>query len=80
MMPREELEKKMIECVSTSFNKPEEELSMATNLKNDLGGTSLLMVALVSLIENELDVLLPLPTAAACNTVKELTDKVEALM
>jgi acyl carrier protein len=35
------------------------------------------MVGLVSLIENELDVLVPLPVAGACKTVGELTDKVE---
>ena len=36
------------------------------------------MVGLASLIENELDVLIPLPTVATCKTVKDLVDKVEA--
>ena len=76
-MERKKLETKILECVSTSYRKPIETLSMDTNIKNDLGGTSLLMVGLVSLIENELDVLIPLPTAAACITIRDLADKVQ---
>jgi acyl carrier protein len=38
------------------------------------------MVGLVSLIENELDVLVQLPDAAAAKTIGEIVDKVEALM
>jgi acyl carrier protein len=76
-MTRVELEEKMIEFFATSYNKDESEITMDTNIKEDLGGQSILMVGLVSLIENELDVLVPLPTAGACKTVGELTDKVE---
>ena len=79
-MERNELERKMLEFVNTAYKKPIEELSMDTNIKNDLGGTSLLMVGLVSLIENELDVLLPLPTAAACKTIGDLVNEVSKMM
>lgn len=76
-MNRAELENKVLECVSITFKKGAEELSVDTNFKADLGGASILMVGLASLIENELDVLIPLPTVAACKTVKDLVDKVE---
>jgi acyl carrier protein len=76
-MERAELEAKMIEFVATSYNKDASTITMDTNIKEDLGGQSILMVGLVSLIENELDVLVPLPVAGACKTVGELTDKVE---
>lgn len=76
-MNRAELENKVLECVSITFKKAAEELSVDTNFKDDLGGASILMVGLASLIENELDVLIPLPTVAACKTVKDLVDKVE---
>jgi len=39
-----------------------------------------LMVGLVSEIENELDVLVQLPVAAACKTIGELVDKTEELL
>ncbi len=77
-MNRNELEAKVLECVSMTFRKPVESLSVDTNFKADLGGASILMVGLASLLENELDVLIPLPTVAACKTIKDLVDKVEA--
>ena len=79
-MEKNELERNILEFVSASYNKPIEELSMETDIKNDLGGASLLMVGLVSLIENELDILVPLPTAAACKTIGDLVNEVAKLM
>lgn len=79
-MDRKELEAKILELVSTSYNKDIATLSMDTRIREDLGGASVLMVGLVSEIENELDVLVPLPHAAACKTIGELTDRVEALL
>ena len=79
-MEKQELNQKILGFVSATYKKPLEELSLETNIKKDLGGTSLFMVGLVSLIENELDVLLPLPTAAGCKTIGDLVDSVEKLM
>lgn len=77
-MERKELEEKVLECVGIAFKKPIEELSIDTNFKNDLGGASILMVGLASLIENELDALVPLPTVAKCQTIKDLVNEVES--
>ena len=44
------------------------------------GGASVLMVGLVSEIENELDVMIQLQDAAACETIGDLVDKVEEEM
>lgn len=79
-MDRKELEAKVIELVSTSYNKDVAELSVDTNIKEELGGASIQMVGLVSEIENELDVMVQLQIASACNTIGELVDKVEELM
>lgn len=79
-MERKELEEKVLECVSITYKKDESELSLNTSFKDDLGGASILMVGLVSLIENELDVLVDLPTAASCKNIDELVDKVEELL
>lgn len=79
-MDRKEIESKVIECVSITFKRAEEELSIDTNFKSELGGASILMVGLASLLENELDVLVPLPVVASCKTIKDLADRVEEML
>lgn len=76
-MERQELEQKIIDYVATTYSKQSKDLSLETDLKKDLGGSSILMVGLASLIENELGVLVPLPEVAACNTIEDLVNKVE---
>ncbi|MCD7809122.1 MAG: acyl carrier protein [Erysipelotrichaceae bacterium] len=79
-MDRNEIAEKVIECVSITYKKDINELSLETSFKDDLGGASILMVGLVSLIENELDVLVDLPTASQCKNINELVDKVAELL
>ncbi|MBQ1376387.1 MAG: acyl carrier protein [Lachnospiraceae bacterium] len=76
-MDRKELESQIFEIVSQIYNKDVEELSLETSFADDLGGASVLMVGLVSEIENELDVMVQLQDAAACETIGDLIDKVE---
>ena len=76
-MERNELEKQLFEIISQLYNKDVEELTTETRFKEDLGGASVLMVGLVSEIENELDVMIQLQDAAACETSGDLADKVE---
>ena len=76
-MDRKELEAKVLECVAFAYKKDIADLSLETNFKEDLGGASVIMVGLVSQIENELDVLVSLPEASACATIADLVDKVE---
>ncbi|MBE6018192.1 MAG: acyl carrier protein [Lachnospiraceae bacterium] len=76
-MERQELEAKMIELVAIAFKKDAADITMETSFKNDLGGASVQMVALVSEIENELDAVIMLADASQCATVGELTDLVE---
>ena len=77
-MDRKELEAQIIEMIATIYNKDAEDLSVETNMREELTGSSVLMVALVSEIENELDVMIQLSDAAACTTIGDLIDKVEA--
>jgi len=77
-MDRKELEAKIIELVAMSYNKDASELSVNTNMREELSGASVLMVGLISEIENELDVMVQLADAAACTTIGDLVDKVEA--
>lgn len=76
-MDRKELEAKVIELVAMAYGKNEADITVDTDIKEDLGGTSVMMVGLVSEIENELDAMVPLQIASACKTVGELVDKIE---
>ncbi len=76
-MERKELEEKVLELVATSYKKDVSELSMETSFKDDLGGASVQMVALVSEIENELDACIMLSDASGCATVGDLVNLVE---
>ena len=77
-MDRKELEAKVIELVAISYKKDVSEVTLETSFKNDLKGASVQMVALVSEIENELDAMVALQDAAACETVADLVNAVEA--
>jgi len=79
-MERAELEAKGLELVSMTYKKDIKDLSMATSFKNDLGGASVQMVALVSEIENELDASVMLADASACATIGDLVNEVEQAM
>ena len=77
-MDRTELESQIFEIIAQLYKKDEEELTLETRFAEDLGGASVLMVGLVSEIENELDAMVALQDASACETVADLIDKVEA--
>lgn len=79
-MERAELEAKVIELVATSFKKDAASLSTATSFKDDLGGASVQMVALVAEVENELDATIMLADASACATIGDFVDLVEEEM
>ena len=76
-MSREEILSQVIKMVAMSYKTDEGSLSEATSFKEDLGGASVQMVALVSEIENELDVALMLADASGCETIADLIDLIE---
>ena len=76
-MDRTELEAKVAELVAMAYKKDVADITMETSFKDDLGGASVQMVALVSEIENELDAVIMLADASACENVGELVDLVE---
>lgn len=76
-MERQELEAQVIEMVAMAYKKDASEVTTESTFKGDLAGASVQMVALVSEIENELDVALMLSDASACATVGDLIDLIE---
>ena len=69
-MDRKELETQVLNMVAMSYKQDIKDISVSTSFKEDLGGASVQMVALVSEIENELDVEIMLSEASACATIK----------
>lgn len=76
-MERQEILTQVLEMVAMAYKKDVSELSEGTSFKDDLSGASVQMVALVSEIENELDVALMLADASACSTIGDLIDLIE---
>ena len=79
-MDRTELETQVINMVATSYKQEASNLSMETLFKEDLGGASVQMVALVAEIENELDVELMLADASGCAAIGDLVNLIEEEM
>ena len=79
-MSRQEILEQVLNMVAMSYKKDVSELSEATSFKTDLNGASVQMVALVSEIENELDVALMLADASGCETIADLIDLIEEEM
>ncbi|SDB26498.1 MULTISPECIES: acyl carrier protein [unclassified Butyrivibrio] len=79
-MSRQEILDQVLNMVAMSYKKEVSELSESTSFKTDLNGASVQMVALVSEIENELDVALMLADASACETISDLIDLIEEEM
>lgn len=73
-MDRKELETQVFNIVAMSYKQEVSSISADTSFKEDLGGASVQMVALVAEIENELDVALMLSDASGCTTVGQLID------
>ncbi len=79
-MERQEIVEQVLKMVAMSYKKDVAELSEATSFKTDLNGASVQMVALVSEIENELDVALMLSDASGCETIADLINLIEEEM
>lgn len=79
-MSKQELTEQVISFVALAYGKDPSQLSAETNFKEDLGGQSISLVAVAASIEEELDVMLPLLEVAACGTIGDLADLVEAEM
>lgn len=73
------LEEQIIECAASGYRVPAEQITLETDLRNDLSPKSLNMLAFVSGIENELDVSIPMSLVGDMHTVQDFVDKVKEL-
>lgn len=73
------MEEKIIGFFEQAYRRPAGSLSRDTLLRDELGGSSLMMVAVIANIEEEYDVVFPLAQASAARTIGEIIDKVKEL-
>ena len=73
-MTRNEVMDVLMDCVAQIYKADKCELSENTNLPETFGTNSLNRVALCSMIENEIDVLISLGDVGKYPTIGELTD------
>ena len=75
-MDRKEIERIVMESFGYAYRKDSAGLSTETKIKEDLSSKSIMMVALVGRLEDELDVLISLPDASKMNTIGDMIDKI----
>ncbi len=75
-MSREEVITLLIKGVAQIYHVDESGLSEITNLPEEFGTKSLQRVALCSLIENDIDVMIPIGDVGKYPTIGELADKI----
>ena len=76
-MDKKQLEAQIIGFFSITYGKDASDLSRDTLIREELSPASMLMVSLVSHIENELDVMIPLPETNKLKTIGDVIDMVE---
>lgn len=77
-MDKKQLEEKIVGYFALTFQREAKDLGPGTLIKEELGGTSMKMVALISLVENELDIMIPLPEAGKFKTIGDVIDRLAA--
>lgn len=74
------MDEKIISYFETAYRKTPGSLSRDTNIREDLGGNSIFMVAVVANLEEEFDVIYPLPEASKAKTIGEFIDNVQLML
>ena len=72
-----DIEKLLIELASKSFRKDASEITPETDIRKELSGKSIMMLAFISAIENELDVAIPMSQANHLNTIQDFVNAVK---
>ena len=74
------IEEKVIACAADAYDVDVEKITLDTDIRNDLSNQSMLMIAFISGIEDELDVSIELRDAGKLNTIADFVGKVKELI
>ncbi|WKY43328.1 phosphopantetheine-binding protein [Eubacteriaceae bacterium ES2] len=76
-MDKNTITDKIFEMCATTYQKEKSELSVETRFDEDLSPNSIMRVALSANVEENLDVMVPLPDMSKMKTVGDLIDFVD---
>lgn len=79
-MNREEVLKKVIGYAAKTFKKNEQDISEATVIKDELGTGSMQRIMMCSLIENDLEIVIPVMEFGKYETIGDLVDRIVGSM
>lgn len=74
-----DIQKKVIECAAEAYRVDPSEITLDTNVREDLSSKSMMLVAFISVIEDALDAEISLRDAATMITIRDFADAVTAL-
>ena len=73
----DEVVKTVIACTAEAYEIDEEEITLQTDIREDLSNQSMKMIAMLAGIEEELDVTIEIPEAGNLNTILEFVNRVK---
>lgn len=75
-----QIEEKIIACAAEAYEVDAADITTDTHIREDLSNQSLLMIAFISGIEDELGISIELRDAAKLNTIGDFAAKAKALL
>jgi len=73
----DEVVKTVIACAAAAYEVDEDEITLQTDIREDLSNQSMKMIAMLAGIEEELDVTIEIPEAGNLNTILEFVNRVK---
>lgn len=76
----DEVTKTVFACAAEAYGVDEEELTLSTDIREDLSNESMKMIVMISQIEDELDVEIEIQEASLLNTLEDFVNRVKEKM
>lgn len=76
----DDIAKTVIKCAADAYDVDEAELTLATDIREDLSNESMKMIVMISDIEDELNVVIEIQEASYLNTLADFVNKVKEKM
>lgn len=73
----DEIAKKVIQCAADGFEVDASEITLDTDIREDLSNESMKMIIMISAIEDELGVTIDIPDAGNMNTIRDFVQAVK---
>ena len=74
-----DIEKKVIECLAMAYETEPEEITLDTDIREDLSAQSIKMIGFVGAIEEEFEVVIDFNEVVGLVTVRDFVNKIKEL-